>query len=288
MSLFSKLEDTIRQRMEEEGIDEDVIQRVLGESPEPRKGPRFLKSNTAPVESKSKTSIPSKEIVVCLNYGKRSHVLFGDFRQYADFKDDFLKKQTYIKANGRLAFGFGWVIMDKTKLKEVVSALKKAKIPFRKIERVDYEKEVNGEETEDEPPSPKKNDDEKSPSPKPSPKKTTTKLKTKKNDWGNREEDNTGFIFDLLPVGKDGKKSAVVIGWQNPSHPKDGNKYESIYPLDEECFATCKEKRWKYLTDEMVKTVKKHNKKLAGHLGNILTRDIESDDDEFSSDSDEE
>lgn len=96
-----------------------------------------------------------KEVVIVTEYSKASNALFGDFGQgapqgYQQFKDEFLKRCRWIKANSRLKFGFGWVY-SKTREEELEKAFQEAGIPVRVVKMIDYEKEIKvTSETEEE------------------------------------------------------------------------------------------------------------------------------------------
>src|SRR5690606_29758644 len=134
--------DTLREKLVEKEVDSETIDTVFeciaelsGDSSEP-KVKRHLGANKAPAKPASKAKIVStvegdekenlkvkhdgQEVIVCLNYGPKSHALFGDFgKTHLKFKNDYLLKSKFIKVGRKLAFGFGWVIMDKSKISEV-------------------------------------------------------------------------------------------------------------------------------------------------------------------------
>lgn len=269
-----------------------------------------------------------KEVIVCLNYGPKSHALFGDFgKTHEKFKESFLKSTKFIGSGPKLAFGFGWVVKDKSKLPEVLAALKKAKIPFREVEREEYENEVREkkggkveeveesegeeEETPEEKPVPKK-EAAKKPAPKETPKEkpaakkpataapkkeatkpaekseTTTKLSAKKNDWGNNEEEETGFVFMKLAVGKNGTSIPIVVGWQDPDCKTSEKGLKSVNPLDDEAIEDCKKRKWKYLTEDMIATIRKKNQSQAKALQEVMDKNDEEEDAEEAEDSDAE
>lgn len=259
-----------------------------------------------------------KEVIVCLNYGPKSHALFGDFgKTHEKFKESFLKSTKFIGSGPKLAFGFGWVVKDKSKLPEVIAALKKAKIPFREVEREEYEEEVRGkkggkdekvveevedseeEEEKDASPPPKKPAAKKeAPAPKEKPaakkedakpaEKTTTKLSAKKNEWGNNEEEETGFVFMKLAVGKNGAAIPIVVGWQDPDCKPSEKGLKSVNPLDDEAIEDCKKRKWKYLTEDMIATIRKKNQAQAKALQEVLDKNDEEEDAEEAEESGEE
>jgi hypothetical protein len=85
-------------------------------------------------------------------------------------------------------------------------------------------------------------------------------LKATKNDFGNHEETDTGIVFEKLPVGANGNIVSVAIGIQNPDSDETG--IDSVNPLDEDMIKECEDKSWRYLTDDMIKLVKKRDEEL--------------------------
>jgi len=85
-------------------------------------------------------------VTIMLNYGPKSHAIFGTnkddhapiFNEY-NKKDGNKKLFSYGKT---LAFGPGWTIMDKSKLKVVEALLKKNKVQYTTIERSEHEGEA--------------------------------------------------------------------------------------------------------------------------------------------------
>jgi hypothetical protein len=77
-------------------------------------------------------------VVIILNYGPKSHAVFG-FDTKA-VKDGLMGlntegKKDVISFNGKLEFGAGWVITNKTKLASVIKFLDKNEIAHKEIER---------------------------------------------------------------------------------------------------------------------------------------------------------
>lgn len=98
------------------------------------------------------------------------------------------------------------------------------------------------------------------------------KLTAKKNDHGNYEEADTGIIFVELPVGADGKKINVAVGIQNPDSDEMG--IESVNPLDSDMITECKDKSWRYLTNDMIKIVKKVDEEMYEKLVELQKRGV--------------
>lgn len=329
----------LRQHLIDSGLEADVVDTHFGSFKGAAKSPPPMRRMLGPNKSKdtggkapakisdtkdpgnSKDNLKRKfedgEVVLVLNYGAKSHALFGDFNKtHTTFKDSFLKETSWIKPNGRLAFGFGWVVMQKAKLDEVKQALSEYSIEYREVERKDYEKEIRSgqkskaksvseaeEGSEDESTevkvktkpakkekkaAPKKEEKSKAePAKKAAPpaKKSTSssrggRLKAVKNDWGNNEEPNSGFIFMMLPVGTKGKKIPVAVGWQDPDADEDQRGLASVLPFDEELEEECTQKKWSYLTEEMIETIRGSNPDLAGQLEDMRDRDLDEEDDE--------
>ena len=274
---------------------------------------RMIPPNTAAETVKEKKQ-PKKvvfgdsdEATLVTNYGAKSHALFGDFgKTYIGFKGSFLMKTKYMKANPNLAFGFGWVMMDKSKLSEVERALEEADIPYRKVERSVYQKEKEGgsveEEEEEEVPAKKvekkeapakkvekkeapakKVEKKEAPAKKVEKKKEPTKkvekkvkVKATKNLWGNAEEADSGFIFKMLPIGEKGKNVGVVVGWQDADADQETMKgLDSVFPLDEVMEDECKEKGWLFVNDEIMEILNKKDKNLAKRLQKVREREID-------------
>ena len=139
--------DTLMKNLIESGLDEDKVSKVFGNFTCDKKenlsssfredydqntktfSRRFLKPNTSkeypsqestPQADAPQTNKPTikkfgvkhdKKVIYVLNYGKNSDALFGPFdKTYETFKDKYLKPTFWIKANARLAFGFGWLV----------------------------------------------------------------------------------------------------------------------------------------------------------------------------------
>lgn len=99
-------------------------------------------------------------VVLVLNYGAKSHALFGDFKKtYSKFKDYMNKTKDVYSFNQGLLFGAGWVIKKKDSIKDVKKALKKHDIEFEVFEKDDYLEKVRNEENEDEDDVKKKGDE---------------------------------------------------------------------------------------------------------------------------------
>lgn len=134
----------IQQRCINLGLDEDLINKAFScDIPIEEVQYQISKNEQKQLSKIEVSSLSQEKITICLNYTEKCHALFGDFaKTYSFFKDGYLKRMRWIKPGPKLAFGFGWLIVDKTKLSEIMEALEKSSIPFRKIERLDYDIEI--------------------------------------------------------------------------------------------------------------------------------------------------
>lgn len=178
MSYLETIISTFADAMSEAGVSEKLIQATVdilrgdsssdpGEDRAPKQ--RFLSSNNSVAKTERgdrdnagtikneelKVDFSGKkETIICLNYSPKCHALFGDFGPkgvHSSFREDFLKGETWMSFNLKLAFGPGWIVTVKDKLPQLVKALKKAKIPFKKIDREEWEEEIReGDESSEE------------------------------------------------------------------------------------------------------------------------------------------
>lgn len=95
-------------------------------------------------------------------------------------------------------------------------------------------------------------------------------LKATMNDFGNYEEKDTGIVFYELPVGTNGTKQKVAIGIQNTESEESG--IDSLNPLTEEMIEECDNKKWRYLTDDIVKSMKKKDEDVYERLVALQAR----------------
>jgi len=151
-------------------------------------------------KSELKVAHESGEVAIMLNYGPKSHALFGDTKA---IKDTVIKsindKKSLLRFNKGLEFGSGWVVSDKGRLDELTSALREAKVKYYVITRVLFESNAgdrthcsesfNGKtlvKNEGEKKKTTKDDDSDEEKPKPKPK--AKKSNTKDDDSDNEEE----------------------------------------------------------------------------------------------------
>lgn len=85
----------------------------------------------------------------------------------------------------------------------------------------------------------------------------TVAPKVTDNDWGNSEESDSGIIFKELPVGVNGRKMLVAIGQQDTEKEYEVTGIDSLIALSDDQIKECKKKKWTYLTDEHMATLKK-------------------------------
>lgn len=253
------------------------------------------KTNVAKTPVKTPAKPPSKapakvkpvpandEVVVVLNYGPKSHALFGATQA---IKDKLMalnpgqgeKGKKLVGYGKNLFFGPGWVVMDKERIGEVTDMFTAEGIAFREVERGEYEKETGvggatNSETKEEEPKPIKAEPAKPSSVKAAPLKSVTSgLKAKKNSWGNFEEENTGIVFLDLPVGVAGRLTKVAVGFQNSDADSSETGLSSVLPLTEEMVQQCEENKWRVLSDEIMGALEKKNKSLCSELTEMRSR----------------
>lgn len=85
-------------------------------------------------------------LTLILNYGPASHALIGESTKALNEAGFFARMnegKPFLKFHPGLAFGPGWIIMDKTKLKLLEDALEADGYGYETIERAEYEKKVS-------------------------------------------------------------------------------------------------------------------------------------------------
>ena len=205
---------------------------------------------------KSKEKLPPEptkkgHFTIVLNYGPRSHAIFGDKAALNEIEKEL---ENYITPNGRLAFGPGWIIMKKNDVGKVKEVFDAHKLVYREIERPAYEEErkkasesPKPEKKEDEV-KPKKKEKEEDAKPKKKEKEEETKpkkkesesVKLKKNEWGNFVNEETGIVFVKRA------EKLVAIGVQDTDASKKKKGKESLKLLSTEDVGVCKKKKWAY------------------------------------------
>lgn len=239
----------------------------------------------------------SDEAIVISDYGVKYAALFGDFGgRYTAFKDGYIKNNKWFTSNGGLAFGFGWLFDSKLYLDSVTTNLDMFNVKYRVLTREAYNKEISASATTSPAEKPKSaapkvekttaattmdtstdETTEVATPPTSKPKASSTVLK---NDYDNHEERSTGFVFHKLPIGEGGKLIPVAIGFQDTSKDTSVKGIASLLPLDEDMVGICKDKKWKYLTPEMISDVTKKDRTLGQKLLHMSKIKIRNDDDE--------
>lgn len=185
------------------------------------------------------------EVTIISPYMK-TNVLLGDFKdRYADFKDEFLKKERF-KYNGNLKIGHpGWIFQD-TKIVRLEKELKRREIPYVKMTKTEFENSQNANSSEEKIPS----------------KKSTLKV----NKWGNKVDTETDFVFMDLPIGRGKEMKSVVVGVQDIDKDKSKKGLDSVLPLNDTFIKECKEKNFAYITQNDLNLVFQRNKKVGEKL----------------------
>jgi hypothetical protein len=96
------------------------------------------------------------------------------------------------------------------------------------------------------------------------------KVVAKKNDHGNFAEEETGLVFVEAPVGTGGRKAKIVVGVQDPESEETG--IASLLPLDSDMIAECEERKWQYVTDDMMAIIAKKDSELHEQLVALQAR----------------
>jgi len=111
------------------GIDSQILENAANE---------FIPGN--PKKRKIIKPQGDWKVYLITNYSDRSCAFFADFRKkHEDFKDNFIKKEGWIRVNPKLRYGFGW-ILPKDKMADFISELKSEDIPYLTMTCDEYEK----------------------------------------------------------------------------------------------------------------------------------------------------
>jgi hypothetical protein len=151
-----------------------------------------IKKSLASFGGGTKSSYVSKDngikgIVIVKDYTSKSHAIFGETKQYKDSIIADINKaanKKLLSYNEHLAFGPGWVIIDKSKLDTVKNAFEKAKVDVQITPLSEFEKEHPPKKFSEE----KKEDDE-SKSEDPEPKAKSSKEVPKKPKKSSKDDD---------------------------------------------------------------------------------------------------
>jgi hypothetical protein len=251
----------------------------------------------APATSMGQTfeKLDNNKVRIVIDYQRNHHALFGDFESGIgkDFKDEVINTTVWIKGSNYLRYGEGWLI-PKSRLDDLKALLDKRNIFYEEKNNSDYDEEFKQDKRdlpEEEDPNkevillpPEEDnfiysDSEDSSSEKElnEPLQPITNKKfniptTTINEWNNKEEGETGFVFEKIPIGPGGKGLWVALGYQD-GKPLDGKTgLDTVLPLDKSRKKICNKKKWRYLTKARITKVKNHDKKLGTQLQKILNR----------------
>ena len=99
-------------------------------------------------KSSKKISYKVGEVVLMTDYSAKTHAMFGDTMKIKDTAISAInsKGKKLMGYNKNLEFGPGWIIMDKARLEEVETGLKKHKVAYSVISRKGFEGPENSEE----------------------------------------------------------------------------------------------------------------------------------------------
>jgi hypothetical protein len=260
----------IQVRLVEEGCNEKKVEKVFKEF-------SYSAPNVyTPKPKPYKVDHKGNDVIIVLDYGEKSHAIFGDFAKiYKTFKDDFLKPSSFMRFNKNLAFGAGWILTDKDKLSELKKMLKEHGIDYRELSRTSYEKEIKKNKgTDQEPVEPEEEEDlvdsEEEGSSEDKPKKKPTKGKekvepkkpVKKEDLVDSEEEGSS---------EDKPKKKPTKG-KEKIEPKKPVKKEDLVDSEEEGSSEDKPKKKPTKGKEKVepkKPVKKGGKPTKNDWGNL-------------------
>ena len=107
------------------------------------------KPSTINVRDRLSAQLLNDEVVLVLDYTERSHALFLNKRDYPNKAlIDELAKTKWLSDNSRLAFGEGWVVINKSKIPELENMLTRYKANYRKVSRQRFELECKGVTTD--------------------------------------------------------------------------------------------------------------------------------------------
>lgn len=244
------------------------------------------------------------EFVIILNYGPKSHALFGET---AVIKPKLMK---YNKDNKPPLFGYnpklkldgedtpGWTIRDKDRLEEAKAFFDELGITYEEKEKPKKEKAGKEPAAKAKTTKAKAGDTAKpkaaaatkpkapAPAKKAAAAEKAPTLKAKENAWGNSEDMDTGIVFMKLPVGTSNRNLSIAVGMQDAESDEKG--LASVVPLTDEQKAECEEKKWKVLSDEMMAMLKTKEKKLYKELAEMLERAPAEAEEEAEGDAEEE
>ncbi len=116
-----------------------IYTEITGNIPEEKEILTFVQSF---IDKQPKIPSEGEGVVVILNYTPKTHAIFGFDTK--TIKDELMAlnsegKKDVVSYNGKLAYGPGWVITNKTKLKIVLDFLDENSISHTEIEKSEYE-----------------------------------------------------------------------------------------------------------------------------------------------------
>ena len=252
-NIFSSINDYIQNvkiNLKNNGVSEEIIDKSF---------------NAENVNPKSKYAKDHDKVILISDYSPKSQALFGISEQHKTFKNKYLSNNGIF--NNRLKYGKGWCF----KINENVSKeLKKYDIEFQTFNKEEYEKLLDSETVKEEHEGYEERDEyeeheeyeerdeneehvvydflSNSETPNTPEDKVPDKSTVKKNKWGNLEDEN-GYIFKKLPIGKKGEMGVVVIGKQN---------HDYIAKLTEKQSELCKDNNMRSLSKLLLIRIKKN------------------------------
>lgn len=286
MSMIEYMITTIGQHLVSDlGLEQNVIDSSLRKLFEKKVESRPPLTDVQQIEVLPKVYTGAKTITLILDYSDKAHALFGDFNgDFERFKNDVLVKMWWIAPAPRLARGPGWLVTEKGMLSELEELMQEYGIPCDKMSTMeitedDQECEISSDgdddisltNSEEEEKCFEQEQEEEVVVTKTEPRKPMCR----KNEWGNLEEEHTGFVFKKLPVGVDGAPVGIVLGYQDPDVVEKG--IESIAPLDMDQEAECRLYGWTHLSRGLLPQLQERcNHELYGDIYNIiLKRELE-------------
>ena len=241
--------------------------------------------------------------------------LYAEFKNVFLMKKNNNGQSDYAFNSG-LKFGPGWLLKNKAKLPELKKALRLNRINFREVEFNEYLEEIiaaSAKKSVTPKNLPQKNvtiaktvtpTNSTSTTTNKSTSTTTNKSTTPKtattkplplpikaqqiiqsingdvslvmNAWGNFEDEESGFIFMMVPIGKGGADEPIVIGAQHPSPPKGTKGIDTLVQLSNDYREECEKRGYKYITLDIIEIIRKKNKTLASKLEPLIQEDNEN------------
>lgn len=268
-NLASNIIDHIRSSVEDavyanlEAMARHVADAVGGDFEAIFEAMKSFDGGSAPKYSKEKKTLPFEDgkVTIVLNYSDKTHAVFGDTKPHRKNLMDLNRPKKFLSFNPRLAYGPGWVIMDKSRVDDVVNCLTVAGLEISTIDRSEIDGvPVETAETDPSPPEDEQVVPEPEPEPEPEPiKKRRSSLKSASgsstddtiNDFGNCYDEKVKAVYCRLPIGVGGRNVKVVVGLQDFESEETG--LASVIPLDEKTKKLCTRYKMKTLATEIEK-----------------------------------